>query len=386
MNKTIKYIITALVIFLIGLLGWYFRTILIYLALSCLVALIGRPLVEQMIKIRIKKFKFPSWLASILTIIVILALFLSIFVLVAPLFTEISEKLSVIDINKLSNSVSGPLATTNGWIINIFPDLGDNFKIEVYLLSQVRDMFSVSTFSSIINSITSILIDFLVGLFSVIFISFFLLQEKKLLTRLIQAILPEKYETKVEKASSSTKFLLSRYFIGIFIESMCIAILDSLGLIFIAGMHSTLAIVVGTLCGIINIIPYLGPIIGHVIAATMGLITYIGSGMSVSLGLFIILILVVTIGVQLLDNYIFQPIIYSRSVKAHPLEIFIVVLVAGHMGGVGGMIVAIPIYTVLRVIVAEFFSDSKFAQRVSGNSVYLNKKSDKSDNLDESND
>ena len=67
---------------------------------------------------------------------------------------------------------------------------------------------------------------------------------------------------------------------------------------------------------------------------------------------------------QLIDNFIYQPLIYSTSIKAHPLEIFIVLLMAGHIGGTIGMLVAIPAYTVLRVIAIRFFYQYKVIQRL----------------------
>jgi predicted PurR-regulated permease PerM len=72
----------------------------------------------------------------------------------------------------------------------------------------------------------------------------------------------------------------------------------------------------------------------------------------------------VYVGINMLDTYLFQPVIYSSSIKAHPLEIFIVILVSGYMGGAVGMLVAIPAYTVLRVFASEFLSRFKVVQRL----------------------
>jgi predicted PurR-regulated permease PerM len=79
---------------------------------------------------------------------------------------------------------------------------------------------------------------------------------------------------------------------------------------------------------------------------------------TIILGIFII--------TQLIDNYLFQPIIYSNSVKAHPLEIFLVILIAGQIGGVVGIIAAIPLYTIIRVILVEFYPEKKFVKRLIG--------------------
>jgi len=82
---------------------------------------------------------------------------------------------------------------------------------------------------------------------------------------------------------------------------------------------------------------------------------------------FLIWVLVVCIIVQWIDNWIFQPLIYSSSVSAHPLEIFIVFLMAGSLGGILGMIAAVPAYIVIRVFAKEFFNNFKFVRSLTKN-------------------
>ena len=71
--------------------------------------------------------------------------------------------------------------------------------------------------------------------------------------------------------------------------------------------------------------------------------------------------------VQVIDNVLFQPLIYSSSVKAHPLEIFLVIMAAGSMAGIMGMILAIPVYTIMRVIAKEFLVNMKLVQKMTKN-------------------
>ena len=68
--------------------------------------------------------------------------------------------------------------------------------------------------------------------------------------------------------------------------------------------------------------------------------------------------------VQLIDSLIFQPLVISNIVKAHPLEIFLVILIAGTLAGIGGMIIAVPIYTILRIIAKEFLNNFKIVQQL----------------------
>jgi predicted PurR-regulated permease PerM len=68
--------------------------------------------------------------------------------------------------------------------------------------------------------------------------------------------------------------------------------------------------------------------------------------------------------VQLIDNNVSQPIIFSKSTNSHPLEIFLVTLISGTLLGILGMIIAIPVYTALKVVLKEFYPKSTFIQIV----------------------
>jgi predicted PurR-regulated permease PerM len=67
------------------------------------------------------------------------------------------------------------------------------------------------------------------------------------------------------------------------------------------------------------------------------------------------------------DDFVLQPTIYSERVKAHPLEVFLVILTAGHVAGITGMLLAIPSYTVIRVLAKEFFSEFALVQKLTQN-------------------
>ena len=118
--------------------------------------------------------------------------------------------------------------------------------------------------------------------------------------------------------------------------------------------------------GILNIIPYVGPIIGEAIGVLLCMVLKYGTGvgLNVNIWIFALIVLAIMLGVQLIDNFVLQPIIYSTSIQSTPLEIFIVMLIAGHIGGILGMLAAIPAYTVIRVIAGRFFYDKKFVQRL----------------------
>ena len=159
------------------------------------------------------------------------------------------------------------------------------------------------------------------------------------------------------------EYLLSRYFVGILIEMAGVALLDFLGLALIARLPWGSALGIAFLAGILNVIPYVGPLIGTCLGTIMGLVLkYCGVGMiglDVPFWAFALILIAIMCCTQLVDNFIYQPVIYSNSIKASPLEIFIVLLMAATLGGVFGMLVAIPCYTVVRVIAGRFFRNIK---------------------------
>lgn len=367
MEKLAKYIIIAAATAIIVFLGWYFRTILLYIAVAVVISLIGKPIVRILTGIRIKNLHMPRWLASTLTLALIICICLSLFLLLAPMIGEFVHLINNMSLSSLSDQVYEPLERINEFIAKSIPSVGPDFRIEVYLFDYVRDYININTFSNIIVSLASFITDFGIGVFSIVFISFFLLMENGLITNVLTSLVPDRLEENVRRATKSINSLLSRYFVGISLESLFVATLNSLGLIFIVKMDPQLAIVVGFASGILNIIPYLGPFIGDLLAVIMALLFHLNNSVEMPLLVFLIIVLAIFIFTQFIDNYVFQPLIYSNSVKAHPLEIFLIILIAGQIGGVFGILIAVPFYTVLRVIASEFLSQSKFVQKLTQN-------------------
>jgi predicted PurR-regulated permease PerM len=130
----------------------------------------------------------------------------------------------------------------------------------------------------------------------------------------------------------------------------------------IVGLKFQQAITIGIIIGTLNVIPYVGPWLGGLIGITMGIASNLDMSFSTVIVPMVSYMLLVIIITQTIDNVVFQPVIFANSVSAHPLEIFIVILAAGSFAGVAGMILAIPSYTVIRVIGKEFFNNFKAIQ------------------------
>lgn len=363
-EKLAKYLIIVGIIAVVCSVCWYFSTVLIYIVLAFVVSLISRPVARLMGKIRIKGKSAPDWLLSILSVTIIIAILLMVILLVIPVITRIINDASLF--SNIDRSEGNFSDTINNWIIGIFPSLGKDFDAIGMLLNYLKGLLSDFDITGLIGSVGSIVIDIAIGLFAVVFISFFFVKDENLFSKIVAALVPDRIEASVTESIVDIEHLLSRYFVGLILEMFCVALLNFLGLWLIARISVSYALGIAFIAGILNILPYVGPILGEILGALLGMVLHYGAGvgLDVNIWIFALIILAIMLTVQLVDNFVLQPIIYSTSIQATPLEIFIVMLMAGHIGGILGMLAAIPAYTIIRVIAGRFFYDKKIVQRL----------------------
>jgi len=361
-DRLARYLIAAGTIAILAWLCWYFKSVLVYVIVAFVVSLIGQPVMRLLRKVRIKGKSAPDWLLAIVTIIIILGGLLLIVTQVIPVVTRIVRDAAILN----SVTSGNPLQSINGWIVSLFPSLGTDFNLISIIMDKLKGVTNVANVTAVISSVTSFVSSFAVGLFSIVFISFFFVRDETLFRKIVSALVPDRLEEKIGKALRDIEGLLSRYFVGLLIEMFGVALLDFLGLWIIARLGFTNAIGIAFIAGILNIIPYVGPLIGEAVGVILAVILKYGTGvgLDVNIWIFALIVLAIMLTAQLVDNFVYQPLIYSTSIRANPLEIFIVILLAGHMGGVFGMLVAIPAYTVVRVIASRFFPDLKVVKRL----------------------
>ena len=368
-DKLARYTLAAATILVAAGLFWYFRSVLVYIILAFIVSLIGLPLMRLMRKVKIKGKSAPDAVLAVISIVLIMGLLGLIVTQIIPVVVSIVGEASAID-SAVAAGGANPLDGVNDFLIATIPSLGSDFRIEKTLLDGLKDAVSLKAvggaMSSIIGSVASIVTTIVVGLFSVIFISFFFLKDEFLFDKIVASLVPDRLEDKIMKALDDIKNLLSRYFAGVLIEMLGVALLDFLLLWGIARIGVGPALGIAFIAGLLNIIPYVGPLLGEAIGVILAVILKLGGGVGlpVSLWAFALLVLALMLTPQLIDNFVYQPLIYSTSIKAGPLEIFIVLLIAGTLGGVVGMLAAIPAYTVVRVIASRFFHHLKPVRRL----------------------
>ena len=363
-DRLARYIIIAATIAILAWLCWYFKSVLVYIIVAFVVSLLAQPLMRLMRKVKIGGKSLPGGLLAIVSIVVILGLLILVVTQVIPVVTRIVRDAAVL--NSVTAASSNPLDRVNDWIVGLFPGLGPDFNVITVLMDKLKEVADLSNVTAVISSVTSVVTGLVVGLFSIVFISFFFVRDETLFRKIVCALVPDRMEGKMAKSLGDIEGLLSRYFVGLLVEMTGVALLDFLGLWLIARLGFSNALGIAFIAGILNIIPYVGPLLGEVVGVVLAVILKYGAGvgLSVNIWVFALIVLAIMLTTQLVDNFVYQPLIYSTSIKASPLEIFIVILLAGHIGGVVGMLVAIPAYTVVRVIASRFFPDVKLVKRL----------------------
>lgn len=343
-------IIVAILLFC--LFVYKIQSVIVYIAIAAVISLIGRPIVWFLKK----RLKIPIKLAVIIVLLMVTAIFIGIIALFVPIIVQQSENLGQIDfdafktdLNELNIQVREYLGVEQ---IDIIQGLRQT--------SFVRN-FDLEVIPNFMNLIFGGLGTAFIGVFSIVFISFFLLKDSKLMLNSILVFSNRGDEDRFKRVFEKIKALLSRYFVGLTLQIFVLFVLYS-ALLMIYEVDNPIAI--AFICAFLNIVPYLGPLVAGVLMMLFVISSNLGADFSTII-LPKLMYVMAGYGVaQLIDNFINQPLIFGKSVKSHPLEIFLVILIAGLLFNVIGMIVAIPVYTALKVIAKEAFSEYKIVKNL----------------------
>ena len=355
--KELTRAIVQAFIIIVLLIGLYqvvlsIQSVLFYILIAAVVSLIGRPIAQLL-----KRIKFGNTLSSVTTIAILMITFFGIVSLLLPVIFEQAKNLSLLNVNAFEATATKLMNELSIYLLDYGVDLQSWIDRS---LAEVDYSFLPDAINTVLNGLSG----FTIGVFSVIFISFFFLRDSGLLERMVMVFVADKNIKRVEKSIFSIKNLLSRYFIGLLVQITILFIVYTLVLL-LFGIPN--AVTIALVCALLNIIPFLGPIIGTVLIVFLTMTSNLDASFaSVTLPKTIYVFIGFTIG-QLIDNFLTQPYVFSTSVKSHPLEIFIVILVGGLLFGPLGMIIAVPLYTALKVIFKEFYAHNKIVKALTKN-------------------
>jgi len=357
MSKSIAYgILKALAVVLGVVLFCYFiyeiQSVIVYIAIAAVISLIGRNIV---IFLR-DKLKVPNQLAVVIVLLSFLCAFIGVIALFVPIVVQQSENLGQIDLDAFKNDLNALNAQFRDFLGVEQIDIIQGFK----QTSFVRN-FDIQVIPDFMNLLFGGLGTALIGVFAIIFISFFLLKDSTLMLNSVLVFSNHGDEARFKRVFDKIKVLLSRYFVGLTLQILVLFVLYTI-LLTVFEVDNPIAI--AFICAFLNIVPYLGPLFAGILMILFVISSNLGADFS---SVILPRLLYVMSGyaiAQLIDNFINQPLIFGKSVKSHPLEIFLIILIAGLLFNVIGMIVAIPVYTAIKVIAKEAFSEYKIVRKL----------------------
>jgi predicted PurR-regulated permease PerM len=347
-NGLLRAIGILLGFFLLGYFLYTIQSVIIYLIIAGILSLIARPII---IFLR-RRLKFPNTVAVVFTMLLMLSLLTGLIVMFIPLIAEQGRSLSLLEVDKLQANVQ-----------HVYTQITTYFSSNgIDVLKELKNVDFVSQFKEIpnfLNAVVGAVGSLSVGLFSVLFISFFFMKDSKLLKNGVMTIIPNGKEGRFSKSLETINDLLSRYFIGLITQIIILFVLYTI-ILLVFGIDN--AVVIAFLCALLNLIPYVGPMIGAIIMIILSMTSNIGQDFQTSILPTTIYVMIGYFVIQMIDNFISQPIIFSKTTKSHPLEIFLIIIIGGLLFGIVGMITAVPCYTALKVILKEFLADNKIVK------------------------
>jgi len=359
-NRTIIYLILSILIFV--LLAWIFTDILAYFIISIVIAALLKPVVEKLSKTQFLKIRLPRAFAVFLSFVIFSGVISLFFTLFIPVVSAQIDVLSSLDYENIFNKISEPLTRIENFLIDYNLTENANGFILEELRNSMVNLVKELKIQNILNTFLSLTGNLFIGGMAILFITFFLLYETTTIRKRMLSLIPNAYFEVTISAFNKIEKLFSNYLLGLLVQMFAIFSVASIGLTLVGVNY---ALTIAFFAAVANLIPYLGPLLGSLFGIFVAISTQLGNLTPQENIFLVVKIAVVFAVVQIMDNLIFQPLIFSKSLRAHPLEIFVVIfagaalgrlIVGGLLGGVLGMISAIPFYTILRVSGQELYS------------------------------
>lgn len=227
-----RYTVGLLIAVAVAFLMWYFRSIVVYILVSALLAIIFKPLVGRLARLRIRGWHLPRWAAALATLILIWVLFVVACTLFVPLVFDKLYQFATLDFGSVLRSVEEPIARMQEYLHDLFALPDERFSLTDSLIQWFKSIFDYDTINTAFSSIVSLTLSAVIAFFSISFITFFFLKDDELFLSMLKAPFPERVHGNIERAMSSVSQLLMRYFTGILSESCILMIVISVTMIF----------------------------------------------------------------------------------------------------------------------------------------------------------
>lgn len=288
------------------------------------------PLVNRMQAAGMNRtFSITITLSSLVLILVWIST--NVIPIVANQMVELASQLNIQNIQNITQKIDHQLSQKFTFIPEEF--LSSN------IASVLQELFDVGEIPSALSNIIGIFTNIFYATLIIPLATFFFLKDGTKIRRDLLKVVPNKYFETTLSLIDKIESRLGLYFRGVMLQSLIIAFTSWVGLS-IVGLNNSLS--VGIVVGIANTIPYFGPIIGYILSIIVSII---------EVGNFSLVLpcVLAILAVQVLDNVVLQPMIFSRSADIHPVAILFIIMIGAETAGILGMLVAIPIATIIKI-------------------------------------
>ena len=334
LDKVLRGLIFTFFLVVTLLLLYRFATLVGYVLIALIFSYLFEPIVNKM-----QVAGFNRTTAALLVVISFILLLVWASTTIGPTIgNQILNLAQQINI-ETANNIAGKIESQ---ILLFAPFIGDG-QIKQVFTQFIDRLLDIGDIQSALSNIVGIFANIFTATLIIPFATFFFLKDGSKLRRQILEIVPNKYFETTLTILNKIETRLLMYFKGVLIQSTLIAII-SWSLLSYIGLNNALS--VGVAVGLANTIPYFGPIIGYLLSIIIGIFE---TG-DFSLVPYCILAILIA---QVVDNVVLQPLIFSKSADIHPLYILFIILIGAELAGILGMLVAIPIATIIRIIITE---------------------------------
>lgn len=290
------------------------------------------------------KLENRGWNRAVASMVIFLVFILIIFAFFSMLIPTIYTQL-----NDLIASLPGIFNSLKNWITNFLnnfnsSDMVDVASIEANIFKSMEDLGTniTTNLPSMIMNIVGVVFSGLGTMAISLVVGLYLLFDFNNAADHLLKYIPKTHKYEIETLINQIGEELRKCVRGTLTIACMVFVCDSLGFA-LAGLKAP--ILFGLLCGITDLIPYIGPYIGGAAAVIVGFSQNPMTG---------IIVLIVAVVVQLIENYVLQPVVMSKTVELHPVTIIIGLLIFGHFFGIIGMILAMPIMSLIKVVYRFF--------------------------------
>lgn len=334
LEKIVKSILGAVAVLLVGLIAYNYSNLLAYAIIAMLLSYLLDPIVNRLQAGGMNRtIGITITLSSVILVIVWIST--SVIPIIANQMAALTRQLNVDNLIFIAEQIESQIRGTFEFVPAGY--LSEN------IVQVTEEFFNIGRFSDIVGDLIGIFTNIFAAFLVIPFATFFFLKDGHKIRRDLLQMVPNRYFETTLTLVDKIETRLGYYFRSVVVQCTLVGIASWIFLS-IAGLNNAAS--VGITIGVANSIPYFGPIIGYILSIVIAII---------ETGDFSLVVpaIIAVLFAQILDNAILQPLIFSKSADIHPVAILFIIMIGAQTAGILGMLVAIPIATIIKITINQ---------------------------------